>query len=454
METTSTSGESGETRWPDSMLCRVLVGRDDESRRLHAAFEDARHGSGRVVFVAGVAGVGKSRLTRELAARARSAGAPVLVGRASATSLDSPLRPLREALLGLARSGYRPDDRDLEPFRPALARLVPDWGPSEAADTSAVVLGEGLLRLLEAQSSRRGPALLVLDDLHWADRETLAVVEYLADNIDTHHVLVVGTLRDDDLGPGRESANALVARRTALWLRLDALDARGVETMARSCLGRDDLPEGLAAALVARSEGIPFLVEELLATAASTGALNSQIGGEPSTDRLRRTVPATVLASVTVRLHALSNARVRLLRTAALLGRHFDWELAALAAGCPTSEAPDHFRSAVLAQLLEVDGDGYRFRHALDTRRRACRHRARRTGADGCARARGVAHDRSHARGRPVRARGEPCDRSRRRDPGERATGSGRPTRARRRITLVGRGAGRASPIVVRSRDV
>src|ERR687891_231349 len=94
--------------WHDSsMLCRSLIGREGELSQLRAAWSSARDGTGSCVIVRGVAGVGKSRLVRELEVWARAHGATVLRGRASAAT-DSPLRPVCEALLGVARRGFRP----------------------------------------------------------------------------------------------------------------------------------------------------------------------------------------------------------------------------------------------------------------------------------------------------------------------------------------------------------
>src|ERR1700722_10244510 len=121
-----------------------MVGRDQEL----GVLEEAWRAAGQALVVRGVAGIGKSRLVRELAARVREAGGVVLAGRCSPTASDVPLRPLAEALLTAARSGLRPA-ADLTPFLPVLGALVPDWaGPDNSAtDRGMVVLAEGLLRL-------------------------------------------------------------------------------------------------------------------------------------------------------------------------------------------------------------------------------------------------------------------------------------------------------------------
>jgi hypothetical protein len=192
------------------VLCPVLVGREEELRVLLEALDGTVAGRGTTVVVIAEAGAGKSRLVRELAGVARGRGLPVLTGRAAAGAVPVPSRPLAEAVLGELRRGGLPDLPELRPFRPALGRLVPEWRPREplAGAESLVVLGEGVLRLLRALAGDHG-CLLVLEDLHWADPETLAVLEYLADNLAGERVLCLATLRPEEGAAGRELAAAL-----------------------------------------------------------------------------------------------------------------------------------------------------------------------------------------------------------------------------------------------------
>jgi DNA-binding CsgD family transcriptional regulator len=305
-----------------------------------------------MVVVAGTAGIGKSRLVREFVGWAREAGGTALVGRCSPSAADVPLRPLREALLTAARSGLRPS-AELTPFLPTLGALVPDWvataGPG--ADRGTIVLAEGLLRLMAEWSAPGCPALLVAEDVHWSDPETLKVLEYLADNLVGQPVLVVATARGDQGGAGVDMIDALVARRVATAIDLQALDPGQSEAVLRECLGVEALPPGLAEAVVARSDGIPFFIEELLATALA--------------DPTGRLVPSSIGAALEARLGALPEPVAELLRYAAVLGRQFDWHVVAAALRCPPDDAIVRLRQASGAQLIEADSGGFRFRHAL-----------------------------------------------------------------------------------------
>src|SRR5438105_4680053 len=134
-----------------SVLCPVLVGRRPEVEELHAAIAavaDERRGS--THFLIGEAGVGKSRLARETLDMARGCGFNVLWGRATPVASQVAFRPLAEALLSQFRDAGPPDTPELEPFRPILARLIPEWRTNggERADESIVLLAEAVLRVL------------------------------------------------------------------------------------------------------------------------------------------------------------------------------------------------------------------------------------------------------------------------------------------------------------------
>src|SRR4029453_13421899 len=206
-----------------------------------------------MLVVRGKAGIGKSRLIREFADWVRDEGGHVLAGRCSPTAGDVPLRPLREALFAAARIGLAPSSR-LMAFRPTLGSLVPEWSGEHAAglDGELIVLAEGLLRLMVEWSSPDAPVLLVIEDLHWADRETLEVIEYLADNLSGHAPLVVATLRGDEPGLGGELVSALCARRAVEPISLSPLDPAESEVMLRECLNAASLPPELIDAIVAR----------------------------------------------------------------------------------------------------------------------------------------------------------------------------------------------------------
>jgi len=314
---------------------------------LRTAFAQASAGRGSLAFITGEPGIGKSRLVRELTGHARSAGAIAVTGRAVPGGSSTPYRPLTEALLQILRDRPVPSDGDLRAWLPALQAILPGIGPSreagrpEDAVASPVARAEGVIRLIRRLGVEAG-LLIALEDLHWADPDTLAVLEYLADNVGGERVLFVATSRDEPHSDGAGLARRLADRRAVTRVSLGRLGADDVELMVRACLA------GAGDDLVARAQlaadGVPFLVEEVL---ASPG------------------VPDSFAEMVRARLAGFSPGERRVLEAAALLGRSFDWQLLAAASGAEPAVVSASLERAVMSQLLTADGEVFRFRHAL-----------------------------------------------------------------------------------------
>jgi DNA-binding CsgD family transcriptional regulator/tetratricopeptide (TPR) repeat protein len=319
----------------------VVVGRDAETGALQAALAAANDGAGGLVFLTGEPGIGKSRLAREVADQARADAATVLVGRAVPASAGTPYRPLTEASLQALRDRGFPDDADLAPWLPALRAIIPTAGGDGHGDHSPAVRGEAVLRLLRALA-QPGTLVVVLEDLHWADPDTLAVIEYLGDNLSSEPVLCVATTRSEPPSAAMDLAIRLHGRRAAAHLPLGRLSDEHVAAMVRACL--PDAADDIIARVQQAADGVPFLVEELL---ASPG------------------VPRSFADTVRTRLAGLGDDERRVLHTAAVLGRHFDWRLLPAATGLPPSVVSSALERGTGSMLLIVDGDAFRFRHAL-----------------------------------------------------------------------------------------
>jgi DNA-binding CsgD family transcriptional regulator len=347
------------------VLCPVLVGRDEEARRLRAALAAAGAGRGSAVFLAGEAGIGKSRLVREIARAAGDSGLTVLAGRAVAGGAPTPFRPFAEALTSAARTGRLPASEELGPFRPVLGRLIPEWRPSQPApgEESPVFLGEAVLRLLRALAPQAG-CVLVLEDLHWADQETLALLEYLADNLTAERVLCLVTLREEG-GEAAALASALAARGSATVLSLGRLDPAAMADMTRACLDAADLPDALHEFVAGRAEGIPFLVEEVLAGLVGEGALTERGGRWHAADLSAPGVPATFADAIRRRLDSMGAETRQVIGAAAVLGRRFEWTLLGQVTGLADAAVIAALRDGVGLQVIVAERDSFRFRHAL-----------------------------------------------------------------------------------------
>ena len=351
------------------MRCPVFVGRDVELAVLAEICGQAASGRGACAVVTGEAGVGKTRLVTEAATGAREGGQVVLIGRSTPTDRVSPLRPLGEALLDGLRERRPPDDAVFGPYLPALGTLVPHWaaGPDfPAVPPPPVVLAEAVLRVLRWLSPDRG-AVVVLEDMHWADRQTLAVLEYLADHVTAFPVAVVLTARSDEPGtPGLSS----VLSRGAPHLHLAPLADSEVAVMAAACLGLDTAPEAILAGLRRNAGGLPLLVEDLVGVAGRPG-------------------PMRYAEIISDRLAGLAAAARGVVEAAAVLGTESDVGVLGQVCGLVPSAVADAVTAARAGGLLTLVNGHLVFRHALvrelvmaqlDHRRRAelC-HRAAET---------------------------------------------------------------------------
>ncbi|WP_221469736.1 helix-turn-helix transcriptional regulator [Allocatelliglobosispora scoriae] len=332
----------------------VMVGRAEELATLREALTSTAAGRGGAFFLVGDAGLGKSRLTRECTTLANAAGMTVLRGRATPAGATVPYRPLTEALFSLARADGVPDDPDLLAYRPALARLIPEWrgGRDYPNDDSPIVLAEAVLRLLGVVGRDRG-VLICLSDLHDGDAETMGIVEYLVDNLPDQPVLLLASMRPLP-SPALTLARSSARQRVARVLDLDPLPDADVTALAAACLGiaAPDLPAEVAPWLARSADGNPFVVEELLRGAVEAGALVRTGGGWAMTGDVHVDVPSTVVASVTDRARRLGPQWHRALEAAAVVGRRFPLDVLQQISGVTDAGLRALVRAGVDAQLL------------------------------------------------------------------------------------------------------
>lgn len=338
-----------------------LVGRDSELGRLRRLLEGMeRTTTGRMVLVHGEAGVGKSRLIQEAVAVAQRIGVSVFSGRAVPSG--EAYRPFAEALSAALRDRPLPRESGLGPYLPVLSTLLPDVGIESRPDPrGGVVLGEAILRLTTTLASPAG-AMLVLEDLHWADPDTLDVLSYLADAASSSPVMLVVTARDELDPPQRLLDLALACRADVI--ALNRLGPQDVRAMVESCLSAAP-PDELVKFAIEHADGLPFLVEELLTGLAAVGALAPD---GTLTGPLTANVPRTFAATVRRRLAGLDSIGRSVVETAAVLGRRFDWRLIPEITGLAEQLVMAGLRSAVATGLIAVDPtdtDTFRFRHAL-----------------------------------------------------------------------------------------
>jgi ATP/maltotriose-dependent transcriptional regulator MalT len=336
-----------------------LIGRVDELRTL-CDLVGLGSTAGGAVVLGGDAGAGKSRLVAELSERARSQGWRVLVGHCLDFGDSSPpYLPFSEALGRLAADS--PDEaKSLLAASPSIARLLPEQrmlteSDHEMEPTRRTALYDALHGAL-TQLSAQTPLLLIIEDVHWADQSTRDLLRFLFARQFSSPTAILATYRSDDLHRGHPLRAAL-----AEWTRLPAVSrlqlgplTDGESRQLIRALHARPIPEAELGRILARAEGNPFFLEELVAAATVGGAL-----------------PTDLADLLLVRLEQIGDDGRLVVRAASVAGRHVSHELLARGAdldktGLDNTALDAAVRAALEANILVLLGDdGYGFRHAL-----------------------------------------------------------------------------------------
>ena len=350
-----------------NLVSPVFIGRQQELASLAGLLERAKAKEPAFALVSGEAGIGKTRLTRELAALADGQDCCVLTGQCVELGGEGlPLAPLVDALRTLARTlapGALADV--LGPAAPALARLLPELAVAAPAapgaavtmateDISKAQLLEHVLGTFDRLSGLR-PVLLVVEDLHWADRSTLDLVAFLFRSLRQSRVMITVTYRSDELHrrhPLRPLLTSWERDRSINGIGLSRFSREEVAAQLSAILGQRAAP-AMTDTVFDRSGGNAYLVEELAGAVAA--------GGDPAD------LPPSLVDVLLSRADALTEGAQRLLRTASVAGRAVPDRLLAEVAGLDEDELLRALRETVDSHLLVVDpsGHGYAFRHAL-----------------------------------------------------------------------------------------
>jgi class 3 adenylate cyclase/tetratricopeptide (TPR) repeat protein len=361
------------------------VGRDAEIAGLRAAADRAFSGTGGLMMLAGEPGIGKSRLAEEVGVYARLRGMEVLWGHCYENETGLPFIPFIEAVRAHVAS-RAPDELrdelgdgagDVAKLVSEIRQVLPDLPhpvPGEQ-EQERYRLFESVTAFLVSAAAHQ-PIMLVLDDVHWADKPSLLLLQHLARRLSTSRLLVVGTYRDVDLDRRHPLADALGAmRREHLYERvlLRGLNEEEVRALLAAGAQHDIGRRGslLAEILHRETEGNPFFIEEVLRHLRETGRLKMEDGRwtlDPrSIDDLG--IPEGVREVIGRRLTRLSESCNSVLTQAAVLGRDFDFAVLGSMTGMDEDAVLSAVEEALSAQIIvevraRTDAT-YAFSHAL-----------------------------------------------------------------------------------------
>jgi len=357
-----------------------LVGRDVEMDTLQRAWKSAQAGERQMVLLAGEPGIGKTRLSAEAAKLVHESRAVVLYGRCD-EGMGVSFQPFVEALGhlvdhtdgdGLAdRLGRHPGE--LVRLVPEIATRLPAVEPPMHSDpeTERYRLFDAVTSWLESTSAASG-AVLVLDDLHWAEKPTLLLLHHLIRSSDPMRLLVIATYRDTDLDRAHPLSSLLADFRReprVERMAVEGLDLDGVEAMMAAAAGHtlDDRGEALAGAIWAETEGNPFFIREVLRSLAESGVIYQRDGRWTSDRALEDLgIPEGVRDVIGRRLGRLSEQANQVLSVAAVVGSEVDLDVLVAVSSLDEDAVIDALDEAVRAHVVREAGVGrWQFAHAL-----------------------------------------------------------------------------------------
>ena len=338
------------------MQCPIIVGRDDLLDLADRRIAQVARGQGHTLFLAGTAGLGKTRLLRACIRKAEAAGLRVDGGSVSPQDQEVPLASIREMAHGM---------RDNEAFGTLSADLLAIDGRQggDALGTRRRIVRSMADRILDAVDR---PTLLVFDDLHWTDELSLEVIGELARHGGSRPLLVLGGYRADELPAGtihREWRARLLSQRHAEEARLRPLTLAETGVATTLILGGElPAPRDVVEAIHERTNGIPLHIEELLAALDPVAATDGRQIREAH-------VPDTIGDAVLARFARLSEDARLLGRAGAVVGRCFTPDVLAGIVNRPLAELEpaieELVENAILYPFDYVDRGYYDFRHQL-----------------------------------------------------------------------------------------
>ena len=331
---------------PDRPPASDFVGRRAELAAFDRAIADARNGLPSVVLVSGDAGIGKTTIVSESAARA---GVALYLGRSTHIGGDTiPLAPLADLLRQVRRTNPQ-----LLTETPALETLQHWFTPGAAVPVSHGSPHGGLfVAVLELITELAADAAVIvgLEDLHWADTVTWDLFEYLARNLIDEKVVLVGTYRANEVA-NHPSQRGRLAELTRLpgahRLHLEGLDRDEIAQRVASLLG-GPAPSALVDQVVARGRGNPFFTSELVA---------AHLSGEA--------IPVVLSDLISTEIADLDDHARLVLGAIATIGRDASHRLLAAVVDLAERELEAAVRTVIDARMLVVENEAYRFRHPL-----------------------------------------------------------------------------------------
>jgi tetratricopeptide (TPR) repeat protein len=343
---------------PGAAAFRPFFERGRELAALASSLQAARAGRGTVCLISGEAGIGKSRLISEFAAECQRLGETPHWGSAWEAGGAPAYWPWIQVLRSLlSQEAGREALRAQPHLKPVIAELVPELGPSDAARTASLEPEQARFRLMDAvagflqAASTAAPLVLVLEDAHATDPDSLVLFEFAARQLHASRALLIASYREAEMHRPRIGNVLTRVKREAVQLHVAKLGRDSVREYVRVATGERPL-EQTVAEIFKLTEGHPLYLKEVVDLGVARGGF--------------RKIPATLTAAIRERVDSLPEETQEILGIASVLGRDVELDALAELAGGPRDRVEAQLEPALAIRLLERSAPGQlRFEHVL-----------------------------------------------------------------------------------------
>lgn len=396
-----------------------FIDRNSEFAELKYHLDEVILGSGRLVFVVGEAGIGKSRLIRELDSYAISKDVMIIKGRCLYEENAEPYLPFIDAfgkyisgrrgeqdwdshkvhtsedyfsmgLVGIASGSVQSEeisdeshDASWEPIPMGLLPFDDEEKPTTSSKIKKINLQQERTRLFDALSqlvidiSEDEPLLLILEDLQWADDGSLQLLHYLARNIQNSRVMICGAYRPEDIESIRGEVHSLSKtirrmRPEKLFyeIKLNRFDENSTASMIESILRKQDIPKMFTSRLFEESEGNPFFIEEVVKSLVSEGLIDlNDYAWKMKFDPSKIHMPGTIRDVIGRRIDRLDAKTKAILGYASIIGNQFNFEVLHRISEIEEETLIDSLDALIASNIIHEDPtsreESYRFDHTL-----------------------------------------------------------------------------------------
>ena len=362
-----------------SVVCPVLIGRENDLQRLDRLITQSQEGRGQIALISGEAGIGKSRLVREAKARAPQ-GTMILEGACFQTESVLPYAPILDLFRNFLET-HPPEEiaRMMEASAPQLVKLfpelirdLPDLTPPGSSSPNPEQEKRRLFQALAmalTELAQRGSLLVILEDIHWSDSTSLEFLFLLARRISAQPILLLLTYRADETTPELTHLLAELDReRLGTEFELKPMSSPDVGEMLQAILDSPQTPvsKDFLETIFTLTEGNPFFIEEILKALTAGGDISYADGiwDRKEIDQLR--IPRTIQDAVQRRTQQMDERTLQVLTLASVMGRRFDFRLLQELLNVEEANLLEMLRELIAAQLVvEETADHFAFRHAL-----------------------------------------------------------------------------------------